>query len=64
MTFQFTAPSTPGQYPYLCTYPNHWRIMNGVLNVVLPAGRGAGGRGGAAPGRGGAPPAGIGRGGN
>jgi len=42
-TFQFTAPSAPGQYPYICTYPNHWRIMNGVLNVVAPGGRGRGG---------------------
>jgi azurin len=61
-TFQFTAPAAPGDYPYVCTYPNHWRIMNGVLHVVAPAGRGGG------PGRGGAPapatPApGIGRGG-
>ena len=35
-TFQFRAPTTPGDYPYLCTYPNHWRIMNGVLHVGRP----------------------------
>ncbi len=30
----FVAPSTPGDHPYLCTYPGHWRVMNGVLRVV------------------------------
>ena len=49
VTFQFRAPTTGGQSPYVCTFPAHWRTMNGVLNVVMPAGRG--GRGGA--GRGG-----------
>lgn len=33
----FTAPNEPGDYPYLCTFPGHWRIMNGVLKVK-PAG--------------------------
>ena len=33
-TLQFTAPSTPGNYPYLCTFPGHWRIMNGMMKVV------------------------------
>ncbi len=53
LTFQFRAPSEAGQYPYLCTFPAHWRLMNGVLNVTEPArGRGFGGRrgGGAADG--------------
>ncbi|WP_461104896.1 PVC-type heme-binding CxxCH protein [Spirosoma koreense] len=31
---KFTAPSTPGDYPYVCTFPGHWRIMNGVMKVV------------------------------
>jgi putative membrane-bound dehydrogenase-like protein len=44
VTFQFKAPVAPGQYPYVCTFPSHWQVMNGVLNVVMPAGRG--GRGG------------------
>ena len=44
VTFQFRAPSAAGQYPYVCTFPAHWRTMNGVLNVITPAGRG--GRGG------------------
>jgi azurin len=29
----FTAPNTPGSYPYLCTFPGHWRIMRGILIV-------------------------------
>lgn len=31
----FHAPSEPGRYPYLCTFPGHWKIMNGVM-VVQP----------------------------
>ena len=31
----FTAPMTPGRYPYVCTFPGHWRLMQGVL-VVTP----------------------------
>ena len=33
-----------GVYEYVCTFPGHWRIMNGILNVRAPQGRG--GRGG------------------
>ncbi|MDP0490165.1 MAG: plastocyanin/azurin family copper-binding protein [Verrucomicrobiota bacterium JB023] len=29
----FRAPKTPGDYPYLCTYPGHWQVMQGVLKV-------------------------------
>ena len=29
----FTAPSTPGRYPFLCTFPGHWRMMRGELVV-------------------------------
>lgn len=29
----FTAPTEPGDYPYLCTFPGHWRLMHGVLKV-------------------------------
>jgi putative heme-binding domain-containing protein len=32
----FHAPTEPGQYPYLCTFPGHWMVMNGVL-IVEPA---------------------------
>jgi azurin len=31
----FTAPTAPGRYPYVCTFPGHWRIMQGTL-VVTP----------------------------
>lgn len=44
VTFQFRAPAAAGQYPYICTFPAHWRTMNGVLNVIPPAGRGGRGR--------------------
>ena len=30
----FTAPAQPGRYPYLCTFPGHWRVMRGVLIVA------------------------------
>src|SRR5262249_27950609 len=33
-TLSFTAPTTPGVYPYVCTYPGHWRRMYGALYVV------------------------------
>lgn len=29
----FTAPQQPGRYPYLCTFPGHWMVMNGELVV-------------------------------
>lgn len=28
-----TAPEDKGDYPYLCTFPGHWMVMNGVLKV-------------------------------
>lgn len=30
----FTAPATPGEYPYVCTFPRHWMRMYGVMVVV------------------------------
>ena len=27
----FIAPEKPGRYPYLCTFPGHWMVMNGEL---------------------------------
>jgi azurin len=30
----FTAPSKPGEYVYLCTFPGHWVRMYGVMLVV------------------------------
>jgi glucose/arabinose dehydrogenase/azurin len=31
---KLTAPSTPGDYEYVCTYPEHWKVMYGQLVVV------------------------------
>ncbi len=31
---EFVVPSSPGNYPFVCTFPGHWRGMNGVLKVV------------------------------
>ncbi len=31
----FQAPSQPGQYPYVCTYPGHTQLMRGTL-IILP----------------------------
>jgi len=28
------VPSEPGDYPFACTFPGHWRIMNGVMKVT------------------------------
>ena len=28
------APSTPGDYIYVCTYPGHFGTMNGVMKVI------------------------------
>lgn len=30
----FEVPATPGVYPYVCTYPGHWRRMFGAMYVV------------------------------
>jgi putative heme-binding domain-containing protein len=30
----FEVPTEPGIYPYVCTYPGHWRRMYGALYVV------------------------------
>ncbi|NIP86613.1 MAG: c-type cytochrome, partial [Planctomycetales bacterium] len=30
----FAVPDQPGVYPYVCTYPGHWRRMHGALYVV------------------------------
>jgi putative membrane-bound dehydrogenase-like protein len=29
----FVAPTEPGEYPFICTVPGHWRIMNGIMKV-------------------------------
>ena len=33
-TIHFTAPQQPGRYPFLCSFPGHWMVMNGVLTVT------------------------------
>lgn len=30
----FDAPTEPGEYPYVCTFPQHWYRMYGVMVVV------------------------------
>ncbi|MEQ9440644.1 MAG: ThuA domain-containing protein [Cyclobacteriaceae bacterium] len=32
----FTAPENPDEYPFVCTFPGHWRIMQGTMKVVKP----------------------------
>ncbi len=32
--FRFHAPTEPGLYPYVCTFPGHWIVMNGVMVVA------------------------------
>lgn len=30
----FIAPSKPGSYPFVCTYPGHYIIMRGIMKVL------------------------------
>lgn len=30
----FTAPSEPGKYRYICTFPGHYMMMQGTMTVV------------------------------
>lgn len=32
-TIYFQAPEKAGRYPFLCTFPGHWMVMNGELLV-------------------------------
>ncbi len=34
ITLTFDAPTEPGEYPYVCTFPQHWYRMYGVMVVV------------------------------
>jgi putative membrane-bound dehydrogenase-like protein len=29
----FDAPSEPGEYPFVCSFPGHWATMRGVLRI-------------------------------
>ncbi len=31
---RFRVPTEAGDYPFICSFPGHWRIMNGVLTVT------------------------------
>ena len=31
---KFKAPVAVGNYPYVCTFPGHWTLMNGVMKVL------------------------------
>ena len=31
--FVIRVPEEPGDYPFVCTFPGHWRMMNGVVKV-------------------------------
>jgi azurin len=33
-TIRFRVPAQAGSYPYVCTFPAHWRVMNGVVKVI------------------------------
>jgi azurin len=45
---RFTAPSVPDRYPFVCTFPGHWRTMNGFMLVTkAPTPSAAQARGGA-----------------
>lgn len=34
VSMTFTAPSEPGTYRYICTYPGHYTVMQGTMTVV------------------------------
>jgi putative heme-binding domain-containing protein len=48
---QFTAPAAPGAHPYVCTFPGHWLVMNGVMRVVAKGAASSLGEAPAAPSR-------------
>jgi len=31
---RFKVPAVAGDYPFICSFPGHWRIMNGVMKVT------------------------------
>jgi glucose/arabinose dehydrogenase/azurin/lysophospholipase L1-like esterase len=35
-SLRFSAPLVAGDYPFACTFPGHWRTMNGVMHVKMP----------------------------
>ncbi|MBW3629178.1 MAG: dehydrogenase [Gemmatimonadetes bacterium] len=37
-TLRFRAPTAPGEYPFICTFPGHWITMRGIMRVESRAG--------------------------
>ena len=33
-SLKFVSPSQEGDYPFACTFPGHWRTMNGIMKVA------------------------------
>jgi len=33
-TFYFKVPKVEGNYPYICTFPGHYQLMNGMMGVT------------------------------
>ncbi len=33
-SLRFDVPDVAGEYPFVCTFPGHWRTMNGIMKVV------------------------------
>lgn len=31
----FKAPASAGDYPFICSFPGHWRVMQGILRVTV-----------------------------
>ncbi|WP_276088034.1 plastocyanin/azurin family copper-binding protein, partial [Pedobacter sp. JY14-1] len=31
---KFKVPAVTGDYPFICSFPGHWRLMNGVMKVT------------------------------
>lgn len=31
---KFRVPADAGDYPFICSFPGHWRIMNGIMKVI------------------------------
>lgn len=34
VTLEFIAPTATGDYPYMCTFPGHWKTMRGMMKVA------------------------------
>ncbi|MEJ7767705.1 MAG: PVC-type heme-binding CxxCH protein [Chitinophagaceae bacterium] len=30
----FKAPAVRGEYPFICSFPGHWRVMRGIMKVI------------------------------